>query len=295
MSLLLSPTAEARPPAGASPGHVAQPNTIGVLGFDPSPHGKAALLSGIRDATRELDRCVSIVSPAATDRGKLWAALERLRRLEVDGVLALAPPRAVIDLLAEFSGELPIVVVGASPQDVLPAVSSDDYAGGVAATRHLLELGHRSVLHIAGPLDRSEPRSRQAGWRDTLLAAGLAVPAAMAGDGTPERGYELGRRLGARREVTAIFVGSDQMALGVLRALSEMRRRVPEEVSVVGFGDVPEAEFFHPPLTTVRRDLAELGRRGVELLRAEIGADRRERVHETLPAELVVRASTGRP
>jgi DNA-binding LacI/PurR family transcriptional regulator len=101
-----------------------------------------------------------------------------------------------------------------------------------------------------------------AGWRDTLLAAGAEVPAAMIGDGSPADGYELGRRLGSRRDVTAVFVGSDQMALGVLHALSEARRRVPEEVSVVGFGDMPEAEFFHPPLTTVRQDLAELGRRG---------------------------------
>jgi DNA-binding LacI/PurR family transcriptional regulator len=292
MSLVSLPTLEPRPGpvAHLTPGAGAR--TIGVLSFDPTAHGKATVLSGIQHATRELDRCVSMASLTVVDRDKLRAAVERLRRLEVEGVLALAPPRAAIDLLAEVSGELPVVVVGASPQDVLPAVRSDHHGGAAAATRHLLELGHRSVAHIAGPVHESEPGSRLAGWRDTLVAAGAEVPAAATGDGTPESGYALGRRVGARRDVTAIFVGGDQMALGVLRALSEVRRRVPEEVSVVGFGDVPEAEFFNPPLTTVRQDLAQLGRRGVKLLWAEITAGRHERVHETVPAELVLRAST---
>lgn len=292
MSLLSLPTPEAGSGASGRAAGAARSKTVGVLSFDPSAHGKAIALAGIQHATRELNGCVSIVSVAAVDRGKVWAGLERLRRLEVDGVLALAPPRSAIELVAEFAGELPVVIIGASPQEVLPAVSCDHYSGGAAATRHLLELGHRTVLHIAGPLDRCEPRSRLAGWRDTLLAAGAAVPAPMVGDGTAERGYEFGRQVGARREVTAIFVDSDQMALGVLRALFETRRRVPEEVSVVGFGDVPEAEFFNPPLTTIRQDLARLGRRGVELLRAEIDRDRRVPLQETLPAELVLRAST---
>jgi DNA-binding LacI/PurR family transcriptional regulator len=266
--------------------------TIGVLSFDPSPYGKASLLSGIQDATRENDYCVIIADLRMPGRRSRRDGVRWLRRLAVDGILVLAPPCDALEMLAETSLEVPLVAIGALPQDVVSAVTTDHYAGAVAATRHLLELGHHSVFHIAGHLDAHEPGSRLAGWRDTLLAAGAEVHAAMAGDGSPERGYELGRRLAARRDVTAIFAASDQMALGVLRALSEARRRVPEDVSVVGFGGMPEGEFFSPPLTTIRQNFTEMGRRGAELLRSEIEAGRLGRVHETIPAELILRAST---
>ncbi len=263
-----------------------------MLSFDPSSYGKASLLSGIQDATRENDYCMIIADLRVPGRRSWRDGVRWLRRLAVDGILVLAPPRDAIELLAETSLEVPLVVVGALPQDVLSAVTTDHYAGAAAATRHLLELGHDSVFHIARDFDVAEPGSRLAGWRDTLRAAGAEVHAAMAGDGSPERGYELGRRLATRRDVTAIFAASDQMALGVLRALSEARRRVPEEVSVVGFGGMAEGEFFSPPLTTVRQNFSEIGRRGAELLRAEIEAGRLARVHETIPADLILRAST---
>jgi DNA-binding LacI/PurR family transcriptional regulator len=222
----------------------------------------------------------------------LLAGLERLRRLSVDGILVLGPQRAATGLLAKASIDVPLVVLGGPPQEALAAVTSDCYAGASAATHHLLELGHGTVFHLAAPAEGPEPGSRLAGWRDTLRAARAEVPPAMTGDGSAERGYELGRELAARDDVTAIFVASDQMALGVLRALFEARRRVPEEVSVVGFGGIPEGEFFNPPLTTVRQNLAEMGRRGTELLHAEIEAVGMARVRETIPAELILRAST---
>jgi DNA-binding LacI/PurR family transcriptional regulator len=270
----------------------AQSRTIGLLSLDPSPYGKAAVLSGIQHAARESDYCVSIVSPLVTSQGSLRSAVRRLRHLAVDGILVLAPQPAAIETLARVSAPLPVVALGAPQQDVLSAVSSDHYAGAAAATRHLLGLGHRTVFHIAGALDGSEPGSRLAGWRDALLAAGTNVPAALVGDGSPQRGYALGCCLARRDDVTAIFVAGDQMALGVLRAMSEAGRRVPDDISVVGFGGIPEGEFFNPPLTTVRQDFTEMGRRGAELLQAEIEAGGLATVHETIPAELILRAST---
>jgi DNA-binding LacI/PurR family transcriptional regulator len=293
MSLLSYPALDEQDEPPGRPRCVpARSRTIGVLSFDPSPCGKATLLSGIQDATRENDYCVIIADLRVPSRRSCRDGVRWLRRLAVDGILVLAPPRDAIAMLAETSLEVPLVVVGALPQDVLPAVTTDHYAGAAAATRHLLELGHASVFHIARHLDAPEPGSRLAGWRETLLAAGAEVHAAMVGDGSPDRGYELGRSLAARRDVTAILAGSDQMALGVLRALSEARRRVPEEVSVVGFGGIPEGEFFSPPLTTVRQNFAEMGRRGAELLRTEIEVGRSGRVRETIPADLILREST---
>jgi DNA-binding LacI/PurR family transcriptional regulator len=266
--------------------------TIGVLGLDPTPYGRASALLAIHCAMRDSDHFVSTVSVPDPDRGSLRRAMARLQRLDVDGILVVAPQRSAVDMLAEMSGDVPLVAVASGPHEMVSAVAIDHHAGAAAATRHLLELGHRTVFHIAGPADGQNPGQRLAGWRDTLVAAGAEIPLPMVGDWSPHAGHQLGRRLGARTDVSAIFVANDQMALGVLRALHEAGRRVPEDVSVVGFDGSPQGEFFNPPLTTVRQNYTELGRRSLELLLAEIEVGRHTRVNETIPAELIVRAST---
>ena len=266
--------------------------SIGVLSLDPTPYAKTPALLGIQRATRDLDYLVSIVSVPSPTRRALRVAVERLRQVAVAGILVVAPQRAAIDTLADLSADIPLVVVGSGPQEILPAVAIDHYSGAAAATRHLLELGHRTVFHIAGPADRKDPGPRFAGWRDTLVTAGVDIPLPMVGDWSADVGYELGRRLAVRREVTAVFAANDQMALGVLRALSEAGRRVPDDVSVVGFDGIPQGEFFSPPLTTVRQNFAEMGRRSLDLLLSEIEAGRHARIDETIPAELIIRAST---
>jgi DNA-binding LacI/PurR family transcriptional regulator len=266
--------------------------TIGVLSLDPAPYAKTPALLGIERATRDLDYFLSIVSVPSPTRRALRVAVERLRRLAVEGILVVAPQRAAIDMLVELSVDVPLVVVGSGAQELLPAVAIDHYSGPASATRHLLELGHRTVFHIAGPTDRKDPGPRFAGWRDTLVAAGADIPLPMVGDWSAEVGYELGCRIASRRDISAIFAANDQMALGVLRALSEAGRRVPQDVSVVGFDGIPQGEFFRPPLTTVRQNFTEMGRRSLELLLGEIEAGRHARIHETIPAELILRAST---
>ena len=168
----------------------------------------------------------------------------------------------------------------------------DQFAGAAAATRHLLELGHATVWHIAGPDDWQESRQRVAGWRHALQAAGAEARTPLTGDWSARAGYELGKELMAEPGVTAVFVANDQMALGLLRVLHETGRDVPHEVSVVGFDDVPEAAYFTPPLTTVRQDFMEMGRRSLHLLLSEIGNGTRSTTRETVPSELIVRAST---
>ena len=263
-----------------------------MFSLDPTTYGKTSALLGIHLATRDSDQVVSIVSVPVSDHGSLRTAVERLRGLAVEGILLVAPGREAIDTFAELSVHVPVVVVAAGPQERLSAVAIDDYAGAVAATRHLLELGHRTVSHIGGPADREDPGLRLAGWRDTLRAAGADIPTPMVGDWSAGVGYELGRRLALRRDVTAILVANDQMALGVMHALSEAGRRVPEDVSIVGFDGSPHGEFFNPPLTIVRQNYAELGRRSLRLLMSEIELGSNARIRETIPAELIVRAST---
>ena len=159
---------------------------------------------------------------------------------------------------------LPVVAVEAGPDEAVPVVAVDQVAGAAAATRHLLELGHRTVWHLAGPRTGSRPSSASTAgwprWRRRAPTRRRCCPAT----GARASGYELGRRLATVRDVTAIFAANDQMALGLLRRCTRPGRDVPGEVSIVGFDDIPEAQFFTPPLTTVHQDFNEVGRRGLD-------------------------------
>jgi DNA-binding LacI/PurR family transcriptional regulator len=133
-------------------------------------------------------------------------------------------------------------------------------------------------------------------WRRTLEESGIVPPPVLYGDWTTRSGYLHGLALGRRPEVTAIFAANDHMALGVMRALHELGRRIPQDVSVVGFDDMEETQAFWPPLTTVRQDFASVGLLSVQKLLDKIGGSGPELIDKTLvPTRLVVRASTGAP
>jgi DNA-binding LacI/PurR family transcriptional regulator len=208
--------------------------------------------------------------------------------------VAIAPNPAVSHALAEVPFGLPCVGVGAA-DSVVPTVRIDNTAGAALATRHLLDLGHRTVHHVAGPADWPEAAERVEGWRGTLYAAGAIVPPVLPQEWSARSGYERGRILARDPDVTAIFCANDQIALGVLRALHEAGRRVPDDVSVVGFDDMPDSGYFLPPLTTVRQDFSELGRRGIEVLLAQIAAGHQQPGQVVLAPELILRESTAAP
>jgi DNA-binding LacI/PurR family transcriptional regulator len=188
-----------------------------------------------------------------------------------------------------------VAVGGARDPDAIPAVCIDNATGAHLATNHLLDLGHRTVHHAAGPPDRPDAQERLDGWRTTLDAAGRRVPPVVPGRWDAGSGYQQGRLLAADPSVTAVFCANDRIALGVLRAMHEAGRRVPAEVSVVGFDDTPESGFFLPPLTTIRQNLGELGRRSFGLLLRWIAtADDDQPPDQVLvEPELVVRESSG--
>ncbi len=267
-------------------------NTLGVVSFDTTLYGPASTLFGIERAAHEAGYFIIVASLKALDRASVADAVERLRRQGVDGILVIAPQEEAADALLHAPGDAPLVAVEAGPDEAVPLAAVDQFAGAASATRHLLDLGHRTVWHIAGPMNFLESRERLNGWRQTLESAGADPPEPLAGDWSARAGYDLGRRLGRDREATAIFVANDQMALGVLRAMHESRRRVPEEVSIVGFDDIPESPFFLPPLTTVRQDFNELGSRSVRLLLRVMASDRRVPSAPRVQPELVVRGST---
>lgn len=161
--------------------------------------------------------------------------------------------------------------------------------------RHLLDLGHRTVWHLAGPSDSYAAQRRTDAWRTALEAAGRAVPPLVRGNWSAESGYRAGLRLAEQTDCTAVFAANDQMALGLLRALAERGRKVPQDVSVIGFDDIPDSGSFQPPLTTVHQDFADVGRRCVQSALRQVRENEVEQGTTLVPTQLVVRESTGRP
>ena len=269
--------------------------TLGVVSFDTTLYGPASTLFGIERAAHRAGYFVSIVSLLALDRVSVLDAVGRLRTQGVDGILVITPQTDAARTVADLPADLAVVAVEAGPEAGMPVVAGDSFAGAALATRHLLDLGHRTVWHIAGPSDWLEAQQRVAGWRATLEEAGAPVPPVLPGDWSARSGYELGRRLAVDPDVTAVFVGNDLIALGLLRVLHEEGRELPAALSVVGFDDMPEAEYFTPPLTTIRQDFTEIGSRGFDLLLDEIESGHRSSARVTVPPELIVRESTAPP
>ena len=194
---------------------------------------------------------------------------------------------------------LPFVVIDptAEPGPEVSSVGATNWSGGLAATNHLIELGHERIAIITGPPALLCSRARVDGYRGALERAGLSIDEELVrpGDFRVKAGYEQAKALFALRDrPTAIFAGNDLAALGVLRAARDARLRVPDEVSVVGFDDIPLAAWSTPALTTVRQPLSEMAAVAVDILleSAESGAQKR-RVE--LATDLVVRESTAPP
>jgi LacI family transcriptional regulator, galactose operon repressor len=217
----------------------------------------------------------------------------------VDGIIAAAPEveedPQVADLLRKY---VPAVSLQAVPGGGVPLVGSNHRETGRLATSHLIGLGHTAIGTVTGPFRRRVTRSRLHGYEDALRDADVETHEDMAaeGDWTPHGGAAATRLLLERSpNITAIFVHSDMMALGVLSALSRAGRRVPQDVAVVSCDDIPFAEYMTPPLTTIRVPLAETGRQAVDLLLRSIAGEPVPERPPLLPVELIVRASAAPP
>jgi DNA-binding LacI/PurR family transcriptional regulator len=270
--------------------------TIGFVTVNINQYGPAQTLVGLEMAARTAGYSLSVTVLEDGTAGAMRDAIDRFVAQSVDAVVALGTYDDAYEALYALSAPVPLVTVLSGGALAEPAVGVDQVAGGRLATRHLLDLGHRTVHHVTGPPDSKEARDRMAGWRAELAAAGAPATEVLGGDWTPSSGHAAGRQLASRmrrgEQITAVFLANDQMTLGLLAALHEEGIEAPRDVSVVGFDDLPEAPYFTPPLTTVRQDFAELGRRGVELVLARL---RGEDAHaEPVVPELIVRGSTAR-
>jgi len=268
---------------------------LGVISLESRLFGPTSSLLGIEQAARETGYAVTVTAVAA-DGTNTQAALAAMIDQAVDGVIIIAPTEATAASIGVLPPGVPAVAAGASYRASVPLAAVDQIAGARLATEHLLSLGHRTVWHVAGPRDWIEAQERVEGWRASLSDAGVAAPPLLRGDWSPASGHRASLDLLSRSGVTAVFVANDQMAAGLLNGLHRHGVRVPEDVSVVGFDDIPEAEFLIPPLTTVRQDLAAVGRLGVRLLVEQIeGTAPAEQAPRRIDPVFVLRDSTSSP
>jgi len=277
-----------RPNAAARALSSSRSRMIGILSTSSGEYGPASSVAAVETAARARGYSVTIANADGLDPSSIDEAVNHLANLSAEGLVVVAPQTRVLAALSKLSIGIPFVTLQAADTDSAGARPLDQVVGARLATAHLVALGHRRIGHIAGPAEWLDASHRLTGFRDELTLNGLDTGLVATGDWSAASGYRCARELLALG-VTAIFSGNDQMALGALSAATAMGLDVPGELSIVGFDDVPEAAFYHPPLTTVRQDLAEAGRRAVALLLGESDAA------PSVRPELIVRASTAPP
>jgi DNA-binding LacI/PurR family transcriptional regulator len=268
--------------------------TIGVLSSQTAHYGPTTSINAIEVAAREAGYRLSITHTTSSAYSSIKAAIDYLLSQSVEALVVIAPQVRIFDALKDLSITVPFVTLASSGLNLGHGVSVDQVEGARAATRHLIDLGHTEIIHISGPRDWIEADERMRGFLNEINDADLRTRAPVLGDWSAHFGYYAGLELLRMRDFTAVFAGNDQMALGFTHACRDVGLDVPGDVSVVGFDDIPEAAHFSPPLTTVRQDFAEIGRRAVAALLADLGGGARKS-EDLIAPQLVVRASTARP
>jgi LacI family transcriptional regulator len=282
-------------------------HTIGVMVFDISDPYCANILKGIEDGLDESPYLV-VLADTQNDRKRFERDIEMLLARRVEGLIAVANSLSLeIDVLAVLRKRvLPTVIIGRNfRQDSMSTVVVNNEAGGRLALQHLHELGHREIAFITGPKIIVDSGDRWNGVLTYAQEVGLAIDPALVMEvkeptSSYESGFEVAQELLRRRKkFTAVLAFDDVTAFGVIRALNNASRRVPEDCSVIGFDDVSMAGCYNPPLTTIRQPMSDLGSIGVKLLVGAVQASLSKTPFTPeflkVEPELVVRESTRHP
>ena len=266
--------------------------TIGMITPGSTEYGPTSTAMYFNVAARAARFSVDTMTLPESNAAAVRSSVEALLRQRVDAIVLVVTDIAVLDVVLSLDLNIPSVAVAASTRRSPAVVSIDQYRGARSAVRHLVELGHTQIFHLAGPPDAPDAIERIRGWKDELAGNRLDVVDALHGDWSARSGFDLGTRLTDIRPGTAVFAANDYMALGLVAALDARGLRVPDDVSIVGFDDVPEAEFLLPPLTTVRQDFAALGALIMQKLLIAIEEPENVAVSTPLATSFVVRRST---
>ncbi len=262
-------------------------HTIGVV--LPELHGDffSEVIRGVDLAARAGGYHL-LVSGSHSDAAEMAAVLRALRG-RVDGLVVMAPDVQAQQVCSEVHQAVPVVFLNPC-SDARFLITVDNYGGAVAMMRHLVSLGHRRIAFICGPERNADAAERLRAYRDAMKLGRMEI----AGDFTEASGHAAARQLiAAARRPSAIFAANDAMAIGAFRALRQNDIHVPDDIALVGFDDIPMAQYLTPPLTTVNVPIAELGRRAFAQVRHVIDHKSSRPRHETLPATLIIRESCG--
>ena len=266
--------------------------TIGVLITARALYGPFNAFLAIEEAAREQHYGVSAAPNASDDAEGLAIALDGLLTHGAEGLVVIAPQDRAREAIRRSGARVPLVTLQGGPGEP-DGVGIDQAGGARVATRHLIELGHRRVVHLAGPVGWAEAELRREGYAAEMVAHGLEPEVVVCDGWTPDAGYGAGGALLDAGGATAAFCANDEIAIGLLAAARERGVDVPGRLSVVGFDDIPSARYLAPPLTTVVQDFGALGRAAIARLIERIeGADSAR--PPVLPSGFVVRGSTAR-
>ena len=270
-------------------------HTLGLL--LPDLHGEfySEMIRGVDQAARA--RGFSLLVSRSGSRADELTLAVRSMRGRVDGMVIMGPDLDDSSVLAQCAGHVPGVLINAELH--VPGYDTlifDNESGARGITAHLIDLGHRRIATIHGPLHNIDARRRLEGFRAALLAAGITPTPELELQGlfTERSGYDAADALMALRpRPTAVFVANDQMAVGLAGALHDRGLRIPGDVALAGFDDIPMARYLTPPLTTIHLDVEELGRRAMHMLLDRTRLEPPLERHEVIPVSLVVRSSCG--
>jgi hypothetical protein len=272
----------------------AKSNMIGLLVADTVLYGPAGMLNAMERQARKAGY-FAITVAIRSDSPESWAeGIQHLSKMHIEGLATIALSSEVLQMAATMLPNVTLIAIDADDEATdFQTVGIDNFDGGYVATKHLIELGHKRILHITGPASSSEANSRLRGYESAMAEAHLE-PSVVQGDWSSDTGYRLGVELDLDAAApTAIFTANDHLALGLTKALTGRGVSVPDDISLVGFDDLPESPYFNPPLTTVRQDFTQLGELAMQLLLSNLSGAKRKKT-ATIKPQLVVRESATR-
>lgn len=274
----------------------ARTDTIGFLAMGPLNYGNAGILTGIgRTARVEGQTLITtqfdldVDDPATRD--EIWRALDNFTALRVDGIIVATPYIGLDKVIEHIDDSVPVVSLSERDGREGHSVHADSYGAARLAVRHLVDLGHRRILHLAGPENRNEAINRARGYRDELAAASLTPLPLLR---CPEWDADSGAACASAADpstFSAVFAANDEIALGFMSVMGQRGVVAPRDYSIVGVDDMPEARYFSPPLTSARLDFEGIGERALHLILDQVrgtGAT----TSGVLNSSLTVRAST---
>jgi DNA-binding LacI/PurR family transcriptional regulator len=266
-------------------------NMLAFLSADTVLYGPVGMNNAMERQARHSGYLVVSLSVIPGDSESLNEALASLRVLQIEGLVTIALPPESVKLATEAFPNIPMVSLDTHDIGNAHAVGIDNFEGGYRATKHLLDLGHKKILHVAGQFDSFEAESRRQGYEKAMTEKKLK-PEVIQGDWTADTGLKIGVDLNLGvGGYTAIFAANDYLALGLMKALRLRGIEVPRDISLIGFDDIPEATYLTPALTTMRQDFKGLGEAAMKMLLHELNHNDSTSVENLIP-EIIVREST---